>query len=292
MPIFKPHKRIKKGEEVYRITEKDLPGIVRNIQRLEKEQGIVMRITDAHTKQVPTRSESEDQPNLFGFARNARIDYFGPDKEVGIVADEYYFPEYGEAASRLPFRSAEYYPQSKSIRGVAMLLQDPYLDLGMVAYSLSSEEPQLYSLGESDMPMETMGANSVMPEPEGGKEHDLSEPEMKHCDRYVKYMKCQMKKAGGMEKYFAADEPDTNLPSEGHPAEKHKMPGEKAEEYARDELRVNYSRLEQRFAAIEKQNADLVRERDRQVRADGNPTGRRAVSTQSIRRDRRTHGPG
>lgn len=157
MPIFKPHKRIKKGEEVYRITEKDLPGIVRNIQRLEKEQGIVMRITDAHTKQVPTRSESEDQPNLFGFARNARIDYFGPDKEVGIVADEYYFPEYGEAASRLPFRSAEYYPQSKSIRGVAMLLQDPYLDLGMVAYSLSSEEPQLYSLGESDMPMETMG---------------------------------------------------------------------------------------------------------------------------------------
>src|SRR5207302_1457650 len=52
-------------------------------------------------------------------------------------------------AKNRPFRSAEYYPSTKTIRGIALLVRDPYLDMGIVTY-VGETVPYLYSI-ESHM---------------------------------------------------------------------------------------------------------------------------------------------
>lgn len=139
VPIFIPHTReIQMDDEVLRVEvcEEDLPDIVRNSNALEKK-GIVGRITDKHTiRWVDGKLVIEDNVRLLGFQRNYRLGRFGPNRQLAILADWYIYPQYAELVRKQrPYRSVEYRPASKEIRGVAALIQDPYLDMGMIAYS-------------------------------------------------------------------------------------------------------------------------------------------------------------
>ena len=47
-----------------------------------------------------------------------------------MLSNLYYSKEHWEEAKKYPFRSVEYWPGSRDIRAVALLLRDPELDLG------------------------------------------------------------------------------------------------------------------------------------------------------------------
>lgn len=149
VPIFKPHKRTNPltNEVMYEVTAADLPTIAGNMTALEAV-GVFGRITPGHV--LPTNTE-EKQPSLYGWERNPRVGTFGPKNEPCILVDEYLYPETADKAGKLPFRSAEYYHQQKVIRGVAKLIRDPYLDLGVVTYA--SEHGAFFSY-EANEPMD------------------------------------------------------------------------------------------------------------------------------------------
>jgi uncharacterized membrane protein YeaQ/YmgE (transglycosylase-associated protein family) len=91
-------------------------------------------------------NESEVQPQLFGYAVNPKLGRFGPSQTLAVLYDFYYYPELAETADRLPYRSPEYYPATKQIRGVALGVQDPYLNLGMVAMNSQEKHAELGTL--------------------------------------------------------------------------------------------------------------------------------------------------
>jgi hypothetical protein len=135
VPVFKPHQRV--DPNTGKLIVVDVPKLYRiaaNSQRLERLRGVPSRTTIGHTE--PTLPETL-QPPVAGFYRNYRVGRFGPSGEIGIIADEWLDPRYGGDRKNYPFRSAEYYDDAEEIRGVALLTRDPYLDLGVVAYSRS-----------------------------------------------------------------------------------------------------------------------------------------------------------
>ena len=133
VPIFKAHvRRNPEGAELYTVTDPILEEIAANTAKLESRHGVVGRITGGHLKYA----EGENaQPELYGFWRNARMGTFGPSGEKAILVDQYVFPEKAAMAGSKPYRSAEYIEADRTIRGLALLLRDPYLDLGTVHYN-------------------------------------------------------------------------------------------------------------------------------------------------------------
>lgn len=132
VPIFKPHQR--KDPTTGAMIQVDLPKLYRiaaNIQHLER-QGVPVRMTLGHTE--PGKPETE-QPPVGGYYRNARVQPFGPTGEPAVVVDEWLDPQYAGVRKNFPYRSAEYYDDAESITGVALLTRDPFLDLGVVAYT-------------------------------------------------------------------------------------------------------------------------------------------------------------
>lgn len=143
VPIFKPHRRVNPANN--EIIDVDLPKlyqIAANMQRLEREGGVPTRGTLGHTE--PGKPQTQ-QPPVALWYRNARVQPFGPKGEPAIVADEWLDPQYAAHRKNYPFRSAEYYDDTQLITGVALLTEDPYLDLGVVAYSRSTPGPVRYS---------------------------------------------------------------------------------------------------------------------------------------------------
>lgn len=132
VPIFKPHQRTDPNTQ--KLIRVDLPKLYRiaeNLQRLERQGGVPIRMTLGHTE--PGKAETE-QPPVAGYYRNARVQRFGPKGEPAIVVDEWLDPQYTPHRKNYPYRSAEYYDDAEQITGVALLTRDPYLDLGVVAY--------------------------------------------------------------------------------------------------------------------------------------------------------------
>jgi len=138
VPIFKPHSRKVKTpdgkEHTITVTEADLPDIVHNMRRAKRESGVVPRISPGHIKLDPNCPEAL-QPEPWGWIPEYYVGTFGPSNKPAVLADFYFRPEFYEQAKAYPFRSAEYYPQSKEITGVALLKRDPQLDMGIVQYA-------------------------------------------------------------------------------------------------------------------------------------------------------------
>lgn len=137
VPIFKAHERT--DPATGQLIKVDLPKLYRiaaNMQRLEREGGVPIRMTLGHTE--PGKPEVE-QPPIGGYYRNARVQPFGPKGEPAVVVDEWLDPQYQGVRKNFPYRSAEYYDDAEQITGVALLTRDPYLDLGVVAYERDSE---------------------------------------------------------------------------------------------------------------------------------------------------------
>ena len=173
VPVFKPHKRWKRFDDtgkplaepvlLYEVTEKDLPEIAANVQALEREAGVASRMTIGHTA---TWVPETEQPPLVGLARNYRHGTFGPKSQPAILADLYYRKEDWNEAKKYPFRSVEYYHRRKEIRGLALLLKDPELDLGMTLYqqqqNYAGQEPCYYYCSGADaMPDSTQVAEGI-----------------------------------------------------------------------------------------------------------------------------------
>lgn len=146
VPIFKPHRRVDPatGREIV-VDVPKLYRIVGNLQRMERQGGVPIRMTLGHTE--PGKPETE-QPPVAGYYRNARVATFGPKGEPAVVVDEWLDPTYRGNRKNFPYRSSEYYDDTEQITGVALLTRDPYLDLGVVAYegvTMAIKGPVLYS---------------------------------------------------------------------------------------------------------------------------------------------------
>ena len=166
VPLFTAHRRKgRDGEEVV-VTDGDLPEIAANMAALERDAGVVGRITPGH---VQAGRPETDQPPLYGFMRNPRVGPFGPSRKPAVLVDNYYFPEHAAAADRLPYRSAEYYPAERVIRGMALLLRDPFLDMGVVTYTGGGRAYQ-YAMGGdmADDPNKPNPAPNPNPSPNPG----------------------------------------------------------------------------------------------------------------------------
>src|SRR5262249_39919807 len=100
---------------------------------LERCYGVAARVTDGHVNPAKNVPESS-QPALLGFARNPRAGGFGQAQTPGVLVDLFIRNEQLPTFRDRPYRSAEYYPPTREIRGVALLLRDPGLDLGIVTY--------------------------------------------------------------------------------------------------------------------------------------------------------------
>ena len=168
VPLFKAHERhfpavvTRTGETVpartVRVTGPDLYQIAAEVARLER-LGVYGRITPGHIAQ--DRPET-DQPPVYGFYRLADppVGPFGPAGELAVLVDEYLYPEYAAERGEYPYRSADYYPDSKQIFGMAVLKRRPALDLGTVAYEGSVPVRYQYAMGD-DMPAAAMGPENA-----------------------------------------------------------------------------------------------------------------------------------
>ena len=148
IPIFKPHvRRTSDGRVKYTIAASDLYEIAATTQAAI-DAGHFPRLTPGHV--FPGVPDAELPVNLGTWA-NVRVEPFGPSREPAVVADLYFRRDQAAEAKRHPYRSAEYYPLDKRIRGLALLTRDPCLDLGTTLYSLDAGRVECYAL-ENAMP--------------------------------------------------------------------------------------------------------------------------------------------
>jgi hypothetical protein len=143
VPIFEPHVRTVNGPDgkprQAEVTLDDLFEIADNSNRLFTDDGVPGRVTDRHTMRMRPDGKGlmEPVPNvvLFGFQKDYRVDRYGPSRKPAVMVDWYLFPEHAPAADRRPHRSVEYQHGAKLIRGTAVMVNDPFLDMGVVAFS-------------------------------------------------------------------------------------------------------------------------------------------------------------
>ena len=137
-PICRPHRRKVKrpdgGEDVVEVTERDLPRIADEIERRERESGVVPVMTIGHRRQSDPAFPETNQPPVVGFARRARVGTFGPQNIPCVLGTLYYKREWWQEAKEYPFRSMDFFPPTMAVTGVALLKRDPFLQLGMVTY--------------------------------------------------------------------------------------------------------------------------------------------------------------
>ena len=142
VPVFKAHQRTDPNTQ--KLISVDLPKLYRiaeNMQRMERQGGVPIRMTLGHTE--PGKPETQ-QPPIAGYYRNARVQKFGPGGEPAIVVDEFLDPQFSNVRKNYPYRSSEYYDDTEQITGVALLTRDPFLDLGVVAYQKGDQSNLTY----------------------------------------------------------------------------------------------------------------------------------------------------
>jgi hypothetical protein len=176
VPIFKPHvKRDKDGNFLYEVTEADLPEILANLQAAKQNLRVVPKVTLGHVHLQKDWPEQQQAP-IVGYVPEARVGRFGANP--AILGDIYVRKEDDAKVKGYPFRSADYYPQTKEITGVAMLIRDPELDLGMVSLHRDKGPCYQYAL-----------ENDAMPDPTEKPTMPVAGPEdEQHYANFCKYM--------------------------------------------------------------------------------------------------------
>lgn len=160
VPIFRPHtRRNQDGSVKYTVTEHDIQSIAATATAKERQNGVAGIITLGHRLTDP-RAPEPQQPRVVGYLRNMRPGTFGPEQVPCDLVDAYYKREDWDEARLYPFRSAEYYPAKREITGVALLVRDPELELGVVSYATEANHycrddgpvyfPELYMSQPSD----------------------------------------------------------------------------------------------------------------------------------------------
>ena len=138
VPIFRPHvRRDRDGKVTAKVGLADLDKIAAVANRRAEGSGDVVRLTLGHTVQRRDDGEpvpEDRQPRPVGYAKRLRRGSLRGGKPA-LVADLYVRREDWKDAKTYPFRSAEYYPDTHEITGVAFLRRDPELDLGALLYA-------------------------------------------------------------------------------------------------------------------------------------------------------------
>lgn len=156
VPIFIPHVRKgPNGQELYRITENDLRDIAA-VCNSRAAEGVLGKLQIGHT--LKDKPETE-QPPLAGLFQNYQPSRFGPEGKPCLSADFYYLKSQFETSKKYPFRSAEYYPNTKEITAVALLQRDPELDMGMLLFD---RKGPCYFYSSKELPMDF--ASQVIPD--------------------------------------------------------------------------------------------------------------------------------
>lgn len=156
VPIFIPHVRKgTNGQELYRITENDLRDIAA-VCNSRAAEGVLGKLQIGHT--LKDKPETE-QPPLAGLFQNYQPSRFGPEGKPCLSADFYYLKSQFETSKKYPFRSAEYYPNTKEITAVALLQRDPELDMGMLLFE---RKGPCYFYSSKELPMDF--ASQVIPD--------------------------------------------------------------------------------------------------------------------------------
>src|SRR6202041_3106088 len=145
-------------------TEDDLDEIAQNMREIQDEDGVFGRITDGHIipntkdKAVPESA----QPELLGMFANPRTGTFGPQDVPCVLVDTFTYKR-DKPIGRL-YRSAEYYPKAKTIRGMALLLREPELDMGVVPYNMGKGTPDDFYVCYAANFDEAVRINAMEPE--------------------------------------------------------------------------------------------------------------------------------
>lgn len=263
VPVFKCHDRKRVGKDgqpfvAYSVTERDLDTIAEKMRR-NQAKGVPARMTVGHINPDGSFPES-DQPEVVGYWLNARRGTFGPNAEPCVLCDGYVKSDAVDLVKGRPYRSSEFYPASKEIRGIALLTRDPELDLGSVElYAIGKGWHFASSPGVFYMAEEKEDAKEEAKEEKLGEEQaEAGEPEghaewAGHMEHYAKKnpwvgyaMHCYAENAAG---------PGT-MGSTGGSIPTANV-GEKEDEVMsrmqRDDQAVNYARLETKLNAVLKQ---------------------------------------
>ena len=284
VPIFDEHDEYgKDGKITRRFDQRKLQEIVTKTERLERESGVIPKITIGHTigRDVKTGQQPRetDQPPIVGYARQLHLGRFGPRKKLGILATFYFRRDQWQAAREYPYRSVEIYPTTNEITGIAILKRDPQLDLGLLTYSRDARgNEQLFYAMEGKMPEEYKpGAPPAVPAPKAdGAPHEPEHEKFMHymhkhpALRYMvhKYMaETGDHDMEGHAKYMhhyegGAPAPGPGLPAAGStqtPAfggEGH--PKSDAERMQREQDAIRYGRMERELATIKAENATAM----------------------------------
>lgn len=298
VPIFEPHTKMKtmvmpdgRDKKVkVEVTLQDLGDIAQRMNALARKKGQLIRITPGHT--LPQQDVPEDkQPPPWGYAKDLKVGKWGPEQNIGLLATFYYMVDKAsEALKSYPNRSAEYYDKSKEITGVALLRRDAELDLGMIAYGRDGAHYR-YTM-EGDMPdFEDDDLPGKKPDPtkppdaledlnNDGKVDDKDKSIQDKLDEYMKAM-CSHKYFKDLSAHYGMDggapaagpgmPGPTNATVPGAPKKKVPTPsdldgdgidddleGSASRRMQRDNLAIQYARLErrekekdQRIAALE-----------------------------------------
>lgn len=246
VPLFKPHDRMKVNEKTgaefvaYSVTRNDMPQIAANMRRNQKK-GVPARITVGHVSGDPDHPET-DQPMVVGYWLNAEPGTFGPDNEPCVYADAYVKRDCANEVKGRPYRSAEYYPGSKDIRGAALLTRDPRLDLGTVELYRIPDDAYFYSApGEfymaDEIETKETGMHPISDEPEGYSAWSKGMEHYSKNNPWVGY---------AMQLYSCATPSATNGGIPGEPEKKEP----EMERMQRDDEAINYARLSKEIGEL------------------------------------------
>ncbi len=203
VPIFVPHKR---GE--IEVTERDLPVIAAEMERAKRERGVVGRVTDRHTIEPTPDGKGQrpvyPPPVVYGYQVNPRVGTFGPQNTPCILVDWHLYPEHAAKCDRMPYRSVEYQHNRRLIRGTAVMVNDPYLDMGMVAFESDGGKVTLYSYAGDAM---NENGNANAEQKQGEEQFTPEETKMfEKCRAYMRTKYALGEEWPGMKKEEAAPE--------------------------------------------------------------------------------------
>jgi hypothetical protein len=261
LPIFITHKRAKADSagvvQNIDVSLKDLGVIAQNINERIEGSGVPVRVTPGHIKQDRNTPETE-QPDIWGWAKEAKPGVFGPKQRPCIWLIPYYYPERFDESLRYPFRSPEYYHGNQEITGVALLKRDPELDMGVVTHYMR-DAAELYMIGTT-MP-------DIIPDPTVAP--DVNTPaadpdfdkflEMVKRDPVLNYLRTKFAaEAAAAPKVVDADPTQPGI----QPIDTSSAPGIQPAMMQREREFTAYQKAaESRLAALEAVNANLQKEK-------------------------------
>ena len=282
VPVFAAHERKVKVEGVERkvkVDEARLQQIAAVCNQRWATSRTPIVVTAGHRLSDPSTPE-QMQPTVLGYGLNLRVEP-GPGDQPLLVYDQYIRRDCEEAARSFPFRSAEYYPDTGLITGVALLRRDAFLDLGVVSYSRGcgwvqngqplprpprwvpsvSNGPRVFYQAENKMPAPAIPSPTNVQLPDD--EDVLTPDEQKQAEKFMRHYAKHHKWVGyAMKKYAAENTPEHAAPA---PAPAPALKPDDALKHQADAAAIKYAALErqvqQQTAAMEAIQLNYARER-------------------------------